>query len=154
MRRIIIGFLLCSLSLVVHGQPNLLSTVGLAHRDGTGRDWAYVVWQSPNSSAVAEQSFAVYTKAGTATSSNNYQRTAIVMRQQDTRVIDPLLARSVYYTTREQQVIREELYAAIATVLAFVLSLKRAEPLPRPVIVVPATMRFDSDGRPSPLANA
>ncbi|MFM6931401.1 MAG: flagellar biosynthesis protein FlhB [Novosphingobium sp.] len=37
----------------------------------------------------------------------------------------PPLARSVYFTTRENQVIREDLYAAVAVVLAFVLSIKR-----------------------------
>jgi flagellar biosynthesis protein FlhB len=66
----------------------------------------------------------------------------------------PLLARSVYYTTRENQVIREELYAAIATVLAFVLSLKRPVPLPRPIVDVPSLLRFDADGRADPLARA
>ena len=39
----------------------------------------------------------------------------------------PVLARSLYFTTRERQAIREELYAAVAAVLAFVLSLKRGE---------------------------
>jgi len=59
----------------------------------------------------------------------------------------PALARSVYYTTRERQVIREELYAAVAAVLAFVLSLKRGEERPAPVIEVPVTLRFDAEGR-------
>ncbi len=76
-------------------QPDLLSTVGLAHRDASGRDWAYVVWQSPNSAAVAGQTFAVYAKTGPATSTNQYERKAIVARQQDTHVIAPLLQRSV-----------------------------------------------------------
>jgi hypothetical protein len=95
MKRIIIGFLLGGAMFASVAQSDLLSTVGLAHRDQAGRDWAYIAWQSPNSSAVAEQFFAVYAKAGTATSSNNYERKAIITRQQDTRVIDPLLARSV-----------------------------------------------------------
>jgi len=64
----------------------------------------------------------------------------------------PALARSVYYTTREQQVIREELYAAVAAVLAFVLSLKRGERPLRPEINVPVTLRFDADGRFDPAA--
>ena len=76
-------------------QPDLLSTVGLAHRDVSGRDWAYVVWQSSSASAVAGRSFAVYVKAGPATSTNQYQRQAIVARQQDIHVIDPLLRRAV-----------------------------------------------------------
>jgi flagellar biosynthesis protein FlhB len=59
----------------------------------------------------------------------------------------PALARSVYYTTRERQVIREELYAAVASVLAFVFSLKRGEPIARPYIDVPLLLRFDADGR-------
>lgn len=58
----------------------------------------------------------------------------------------PLLARSVYFTTREHQVIRGELYSAIASVLAFVMSLKRGEKPPRPDISVPLDLRFDADG--------
>lgn len=58
----------------------------------------------------------------------------------------PALARSVYYTARENQMIREELYLAVATVLAFVLSLKRGESPPRPDIEVPLGVRFDADG--------
>lgn len=62
----------------------------------------------------------------------------------------PALARSVYYTTRERQVIREELYAAVASVLAFVLSLKRGEPIKPPAIEVPVALRFDAEGRLDP----
>ena len=59
----------------------------------------------------------------------------------------PALARSVYFTTRERQVIREELYAAVAGVLAFVLSLKRGERPARPEVLVPVALRFDVEGR-------
>lgn len=59
----------------------------------------------------------------------------------------PTLARSVYYTTRERQMIREELYAAVASVLAFVFSLKRGESPPAPQIDVPIALRFDAEGR-------
>jgi flagellar biosynthetic protein FlhB len=62
----------------------------------------------------------------------------------------PSLARSVYYTTRERQVIREELYVAVAAILAFVFALKRGEHPPRPDIAVPLTLRFDTDGRLDP----
>ena len=58
----------------------------------------------------------------------------------------PALARSVYYTTRENQVIREELYVAVAAVLAFVMSLKRGESPPAPHVEVPLDVRFDADG--------
>ena len=59
----------------------------------------------------------------------------------------PSLARSVYFTTRERQVIREELYAAVASVLAFVLALKRGEVPPAPHVEVPVALRFDAEGR-------
>ncbi len=66
----------------------------------------------------------------------------------------PALARSVYFTTRENQVIREELYGAVAAVLAFVFSLKRGEAPPRPAIEVPLAMRFDPEGRRDPAIAA
>ena len=59
----------------------------------------------------------------------------------------PLLARSVYFTTRENQVIREELYVAIAALVAFVFSVKRGEHPQRPNVEVPVTLRFDADGK-------
>ena len=59
----------------------------------------------------------------------------------------PALARSVYFTTREHQVIREELYAAVASVLAFVFSLKRGETPAAPQVDVPVALRFDVEGR-------
>jgi flagellar biosynthetic protein FlhB len=64
----------------------------------------------------------------------------------------PALARSIYYTTRERQVIREELYSAVAGVLAFVFSLKRGEKRERPDVDVPVELRFDADGRLDPKA--
>lgn len=63
----------------------------------------------------------------------------------------PALARSVYYTTRERQVIREELYGPIAAILAFVMSLKRGDTPPAPMVNVPIALRFDADGRPEAL---
>ena len=65
----------------------------------------------------------------------------------------PALARSVYFTTRERQVIREELYSAVASVLAFVLSLKRGEQPARPWIDVPLALRYDTEGRLDPAAS-
>ncbi len=66
----------------------------------------------------------------------------------------PALARSIYYTTRERQVIREELYSAVAGVLAFVFSLKRGERSQRPVVDVPVALRFDAEGRLDAAARA
>lgn len=58
----------------------------------------------------------------------------------------PALARAVYYTSREGQEIRDDLYPAVATVLAFVFGLnQRAGTMP-PAIDVPTTARFDENG--------
>ncbi len=65
----------------------------------------------------------------------------------------PALARSVYYTTRERQMIREELYSAVAGVLTFVFALKRGDERPDPQIEVPVALRFDADGRLDPEAS-
>ena len=62
----------------------------------------------------------------------------------------PTLARALYFTTQERQMIREELYVAVAGVLSFVFSLKRGEERPVPQVEVPAELRFDADGRPQP----
>ena len=59
----------------------------------------------------------------------------------------PQLARSVYYTTRERQIICEDLYGAVASVLAYVFSLKRGETPQLPAVEVPAAMRFDAEGQ-------
>lgn len=60
----------------------------------------------------------------------------------------PALARSVFYTIREKQMIREEHYVAVAAILAFVLAIQRGEQRARPQVAVPVTVRFDADGRP------
>jgi flagellar biosynthesis protein FlhB len=69
-------------------------------------------------------------------------------REFDVPMIElPQLARSVYFTTSENQTIREELYAGIAAVLAFVYSLQRGEQPSVPSIEVPIALRFDAEGR-------
>lgn len=62
----------------------------------------------------------------------------------------PQLARAIYFTTRAGQVIREDLYVAVATVLAFVFNIDRAmaEGRSQPEIDVPGEARFDENGRP------
>ena len=62
----------------------------------------------------------------------------------------PQLARAIYFTTRAGQIIREDLYVAVATVLAFVFNIDRAmaEGRTQPEIEVPGEVRFDEDGRP------
>lgn len=60
----------------------------------------------------------------------------------------PQLARAIYFTTRANQMVREELYIAIASLVAFVLSLKRGETPKLPNVDVPPELRFDADGKP------
>ncbi len=62
----------------------------------------------------------------------------------------PTLARAVYFTTRENQMVREELYVAIAALVAFVMALRRGDRPRRPAIEVPAALQFDGDGRLTP----
>jgi flagellar biosynthesis protein FlhB len=62
----------------------------------------------------------------------------------------PLLARAVYYTSREGQEVRDDLYLAIATVLAFVFGVNAAAGGAPPPIDVPLDARFDENGRKQP----
>lgn len=61
----------------------------------------------------------------------------------------PELARAIYYTSQAGQAINEQLYMAVATVLAFVFRIenKMASEMDRPHIIVPDDLRFDADGR-------
>ncbi len=61
----------------------------------------------------------------------------------------PQLARAVYYTSREGQEVRDDLYHAIATVLAFVFQLNAeagGSAPPPPPVEVPPGARFDENG--------
>ena len=62
----------------------------------------------------------------------------------------PQLTRALYFTTRVGHLIREDLYLAVATVLAFVFNLDAAvaEGRPQPSVSVPQGARFDEKGRP------
>lgn len=61
----------------------------------------------------------------------------------------PQLTRAIYFTARAGRVIPEELFVAVATVLAFVFQLERAvaEGRSQPAVDVPSSHRFDPDGR-------
>ena len=62
----------------------------------------------------------------------------------------PSLARAVYYTSREGQEVRDDLYVALATILAFVFGLNTeaggAPLVAPPPVVVPPSARFDENG--------
>lgn len=58
----------------------------------------------------------------------------------------PQLARAIYYSSREGQEIRDDLYVAVATVLAFVFGLNARIGGHQPPVNVPVTARFDENG--------
>lgn len=62
----------------------------------------------------------------------------------------PQLTRALYYTSRPGQIIREDLYMAVATILAFVFNLDQAlaSGQTQPAVEVPTGMRFDASGLP------
>uniref|UniRef100_UPI003F6E7344 EscU/YscU/HrcU family type III secretion system export apparatus switch protein n=1 Tax=Polymorphobacter sp. TaxID=1909290 RepID=UPI003F6E7344 len=59
-------------------------------------------------------------------------------------VRSPRLARALYFTARPGAVVREELYAAVATILAFIMSL--GDPAEPPPVTVPPAFDFDERG--------
>lgn len=61
----------------------------------------------------------------------------------------PQLTRAIYFTARAGRVIPEELFVAVATVLAFVFQLERAvaDGLVQPAVDIPPSHRFDPEGR-------
>jgi flagellar biosynthetic protein FlhB len=58
----------------------------------------------------------------------------------------PQLARAVYYTSKQGQEIRDDLYLAIATVLAFVMGVNRQAGGIQPPVTVPEEARYDENG--------
>lgn len=59
----------------------------------------------------------------------------------------PQLARAVYYTSREGQEVRDDLYQAIAVVLAFVFGVNKQAGSVLPPVIVPPTAWFDENGQ-------
>ena len=59
----------------------------------------------------------------------------------------PQLARAVYYTSKEGQEIRDDLYQAIAVVLAFVFGINKQANAALPSVSVPPTAWFDENGQ-------
>jgi flagellar biosynthesis protein FlhB len=60
----------------------------------------------------------------------------------------PQLTRAIYFTTRTGKTVSEDLYIAVAAILAFVFRLETAlaGEMAQPVVEVPAAKRFDADG--------
>lgn len=61
----------------------------------------------------------------------------------------PPLTRALYFTTRAGQPISEDLYIAVATILAFVFNIERAmaEGVVQPEIAIPESKQFDENGK-------
>ncbi|RJF93216.1 EscU/YscU/HrcU family type III secretion system export apparatus switch protein [Sphingomonas cavernae] len=61
----------------------------------------------------------------------------------------PQLTRAIYYTVQTGHTVREDLYIAVATVLAFVFNLDAAmaQGIVQPDVDVPENARFDENGR-------
>src|SRR6185503_7589624 len=61
----------------------------------------------------------------------------------------PQLSRALYYTSKVGHPIREDLYMAVATVLAFVFNLDAAMASGgrQPAVDIPLGLRFDTSGR-------
>lgn len=60
----------------------------------------------------------------------------------------PQLTRAIYFTTRTGRAVSEDLYVAVAAILAFVFRLEStvANDLAKPVVDVPTAKRFDAHG--------
>jgi flagellar biosynthetic protein FlhB len=58
----------------------------------------------------------------------------------------PAIARAVYYTSREGQEVRDDLYVALATILAFVFGLNQQAGGSPPPVIVPESAKFDENG--------
>jgi flagellar biosynthesis protein FlhB len=63
----------------------------------------------------------------------------------------PPLARALFYTTEVDQTVPEELYVAVAQVIAYVFNLDNVKPgqpgMQKPKPVVPPEMAFDASGK-------
>jgi flagellar biosynthetic protein FlhB len=61
----------------------------------------------------------------------------------------PQLTRAIYFTTRTGRTVSEDLYVAVAAILAFVFRLDSAlaEGVMKPIVEIPLAKRFDADGR-------
>lgn len=70
------------------------------------------------------------------------QRALPVLRQ-------PELTRALYFTAKTGEVVREDLYIAVATVLAWVMNLD-AQRVDLDAVTVPDEVRFDADGKREP----
>ena len=66
----------------------------------------------------------------------------------------PLLARALYYTGEIGAEIAEQLYQAVAVVLAYLYRVDRGEVLAEPEVEIPESLRFTENGQPLKRENS
>ncbi len=66
----------------------------------------------------------------------------------------PLLARALYYTGEIGAEITEQLYQAVAVVLAYLYRVDKGEALAEPEVDIPESMRFTENGQPLTAKNS
>lgn len=76
-------------------QSSWLATVGTSWRQPSGQEWAYLLYQSSDGTALAGRTVAVYRKDGEPNSPALFTRQAVTRLQDNPAVIAPLLDRSV-----------------------------------------------------------
>ncbi len=68
------------------------------------------------------------------------------------------LARAIYFTTEVERQVPEDLYHAVAQVIAYVFSLEASSPMnpprPKPQVKVPPSMQFSPNGKKAPVQGA
>jgi hypothetical protein len=89
------AFLLCLPARAQDSLGDLLFSVGTTYTDTHAREWAYLYWNASSTDILLGRQFSIYSKPGAASSASPYTRTAIIARQADVRVIDPLVNRGV-----------------------------------------------------------
>ena len=60
----------------------------------------------------------------------------------------PRLARALFWSAKKGQMVRPELFQAVATILAFVMRFDDPEGEAAPDVFVPPALDFDENGRP------
>lgn len=97
MKTLSIILALFSAALGVRGQAleDVIYTVGTTTRDAAARNWAYIVWQGTTPDLIQNKHFAIYSKAGDATSANPLLRQSITGVQTEPTVIQAILNRAM-----------------------------------------------------------
>src|SRR4051812_14348820 len=97
MKTLSIILALFSAALGVRGQAleDVIYTVGTTTKDAAARNWAYLVWQGTTPDLIQNKHFAIYSKAGDATSANPLLRQSITGVQTEPTVIQAVLNRAV-----------------------------------------------------------